>query len=212
MGVGMSSNTASRSVRVGYGLVTAMLVLGIAYGVLALTSIVVGLARNGESLLYGDELPVAAQISPEDIGPLPPGVRIVSWPDVTVEIADPTPKQMLLRSALDLGPLALLIAGLWIGRAFLRSVLAGDPFGTPNVGRLRAIGFLLVIGVSVVTLLNYSLRLALFNVLPPFPSIDLGMEGLSIPGNALLAGLGAFILAEVFAYGSRLREDVEATI
>ena len=208
----MSSNTASRSVRAGYGLVTAMLVLSIAYGVLALTSIVVGLVRDGESLLYGDELPVAAQISPEDIGPLPPEIRIVSWQDVTVEISDPTTEQMLLRSALDLGALALFVAGLWIGRAFLRSVLAGDPFGAPNVGRLRAIGFLLVIGAPLVALLNYSLRSALFNAMPPFPSIDLGMEGLSIPGNALLAGLGAFILAEVFAYGSRLREDVEATI
>ena len=54
--------------------------------------------------------------------------------------------------------------------------------------------------------------MSLFNALPPYPTIDLGSEGLSIPGNALLAGLGVFILAEVFAYGSRLREDVEATI
>jgi hypothetical protein len=208
----MGSETSSRPVRAGYRLVTGLLFLSIAYGVVAVTSIVVGLARDGRSILYGGELPVAAQISPDDIGPLPPGVRIVSWPEVTVEISDPTTKQMVLRSALDLGPLALLLGGLWIGRAFLRTVLAGDPFGAANVGRLRAIGFLLVIGAPLVALLNYALRSALFVAMPPFPSIDLGMEGLAIPGNALVAGLGAFILAEVFAYGSRLREDVEATI
>ena len=37
-------------------------------------------------------------------------------------------------------------------------------------------------------------------------------RGSSAPGSVLLAGLGALILAEVFAYGLRLREDVEATI
>ena len=39
-----------------------------------------------------------------------------------------------------------------------------------------------------------------------------GSAGFGVPGNALLGGLGAFILAEVLAYGLRLREDVEATI
>ena len=32
------------------------------------------------------------------------------------------------------------------------------------------------------------------------------------PVGALLAGLGVFMLAEVFAYGLSLREDVEGTI
>jgi hypothetical protein len=35
---------------------------------------------------------------------------------------------------------------------------------------------------------------------------------LSIQAAPLVAGLGAFVLAEVFAHGVRLREDVEATI
>jgi hypothetical protein len=33
-----------------------------------------------------------------------------------------------------------------------------------------------------------------------------------LPGAWLLAGLGVYVLAEVVAYGSQLREDVEATI
>jgi hypothetical protein len=155
---------------------------------------------------------VPLELSPDDVGPLPHGVELVTWPAVNVEVAGPTTEQMLLRSATDLGPLVLFVAGLWLLRGFLRSVLDGDPFGARNVQRLRGIGFLLVLGAPLVQLLNHALRMSLFNALPPYPSIDLGSEGLSIPGNALLAGLGAFILAEVFAYGLRLREDVEATI
>jgi hypothetical protein len=94
----------------------------------------------------------------------------------------------------------------------MRSVLDGDPFGARNVQRLRGIGFVLVLGAPVVVLVNSALRAALLDEVPPYPSINLGAEGLSIPLGALLAGLGAFILAEVFAYGRRLREDVEATI
>ena len=208
----MKPQPPSRAVKAGYTLVTGLLVLALVFGVVAVASVGVGLARHGDSLLYGDPLPVPLELSPDDVGPLPHGVELVTWPAVNVKVADPTTEQMLLRSATDFGPLVLFIAGLWLLRAFLRTVLDGDPFGARNVQRLRGIGFLLVVGAPLVQLLDHALRVSLFNVLPPYPSIDLGSEGLTIPGNALLAGLGAFILAEVFAYGSRLREDVEATI
>ena len=186
--------------------------LALVFGALWLVSLVVGIARGGESLLYGDTLQVSLQLSPKDVGPLPPGIRVTGWPEVTVDVNDPTTEQLLLRSALDLGPLLLFIAALWLVRAFLRSVLDGDPFGARNVLRLRSIGFLLVLGAPLVALVNSALRIALFDVVPPHPSLDLGSEGFSIPLGALLGGLGAYILAEVFAYGLRLREDVEATI
>ncbi|MDQ2984237.1 MAG: hypothetical protein M3R70_09995 [Actinomycetota bacterium] len=41
---------------------------------------------------------------------------------------------------------------------------------------------------------------------------DVGFPGFSFPFVLVLAGLGAFVLAEVFAHGARLREDVAATI
>ncbi len=208
----MKPQPPSRAVKAGYTLVTLLLVLALVFAVVAVVSVGVGLAHHGDSLLYGDPLAVPLELSPDDVGPLPHGVTLTEWPAVNVEVDDPTTEQMLLRSALDFGPLVLFVAGLWLLRAFLRTVLDGDPFGARNVQRLRAIGFLLVLGAPIVQLLNQALRASLFNVLPPYPTIDLGSEGLSIPGNALLAGLGVFILAEVFAYGSRLREDVEATI
>lgn len=202
----------SRAVKMGYALVTILLVIAVVSAAVVAVSIGVGLARQGDSLLYGDTLKVPLQLSPEDVRTLPEGVEVNGWPDVTVEVPDPTTKQMLLRSATDLGPLLLLVAGVWLLRGFMRSVVDGDPFGPANVQRLRAGGFILVVGAPIVELINYALRQSLFSDLPPHPSVDLGMEEFTLPATPLVAGLGAFILAEVFAYGLRLREDVEATI
>jgi hypothetical protein len=182
------------------------------FGAVTVVSIGVGVARHGDSLLYGKALVVPLELSPDDVRELPRNVRLREWPDVDVEVADPTTSQMFTRSAMDLGPLVLFIAGLWLLRAFMRSVVRGDPFGTPNVQRLRRLGFLLVLGVPAVELVNTSLRQSLYNDLPLDGSVDIGVAGFSLPGNALLAGLGAFILAEVFAYGVHLREDVEGTV
>lgn len=208
----MTSPPPSGAVRTGSALVTGLLVLATAFGVLTLVSIGVGLARDGDSLLYGGTLPVPLTISPEDIGQLPSGLEVTGWPSVAVEVDNPTSKQMLLRSATDFGPLALMVTGLWLLRGFLGSVVQGDPFGARNVRRLRGLGFILVVGAPVVELVNYMLRSELFSILPPFPSVDLGLAGYSLPAGALLGGLGALILGEVFAYGVRLREDVEGTI
>jgi hypothetical protein len=208
----MSGHSSSRAVKTGHTLVTGLLLLSIVFGAVAVASVVVGLARGGDSLLYGDTLRVPLELSPEDIRPLPSGVEPRGWIGVNVAMVHPTVSTMLLRSAMDLGPLVLFVAGLWLLRGFLGSVLRGDPFGTANVQRLRAIGFILVIGAPIVELVNYSLRQSLFTRVPPHPSVDLGMAGFTLPANALIGGLGAFILAEVFAYGLRLREDVEGTI
>ena len=131
----------SRAVTAGYRIATFLLVLALLFGAFWLVSLIVGIAQGGASPLYGDTLQVSLQLSREDVGPLPPGIHLNGWPDVTVDIDDPTTEQMLLRAALDLGS-----------------------------------------------------------------------EGFSIPLGALVGGLGAYILADVFAYGRRLREDVEATI
>jgi hypothetical protein len=202
----------SGAVKAGYRLATVVLVLTLVFGVVAVASVGVGLARHGDSILYGQTLRVPLELSPDEVRGLPSDVRLRGWPAVNVEVHDPTSRQMVLRSATDFGPLVLFIAGLWLLQGFMRSVVEGDPFGAPNVQRLRGIGFLLVIGAPAVELLNYSLRLSLFNDLPPHPSTDIGVAGFSLPAAALIGGLGAFILAEVFAHGVRLREDVEGTV
>ena len=187
-------------VKTAHALATAAFAVACVLAVVVLVSLVAG----------GDSLTLPFQISPARIHGLPRGVRLAEWPDVELAVHHPSTKLTVLHSAQSLGPLALVLAGLWMLRGFLRAVLDGDPFGPANVRRLRAIGFILVVGAPAVALLNYTLRQALYNDVAAAGS--LASEGFAVPGTALLGGLGAFVLAEVFAYGLRLREDVEGTI
>jgi Protein of unknown function (DUF2975) len=202
----------SAAVRVAYVLVTGLLVLSLSFGLVILVSMGVGVMRDGNSLLYGDTLRVPMQLSTEGLAPLPPALMVDSWVDTGVAIKDPTVKQMLLQSAADVGPLVVFAGALWLVRGLLQSVTRADPFGPRKVRRLRNLGVLLAAGGVLVEVVNYSLRHALYNALPPFPTVDLGVSGPALPVGALLGALAAFVLAAVFAYGSQLREDVEGTI
>lgn len=210
----MTTAPTSRAVQISWRLVNVLLVIVVAFSALAVVSLGVGLARDGDSLLYGSRLTVPLQLNPDDVGPLPAAVRVSGWPDVGVDVRDPTPKQLALRSAMDFGLLALFIAGLWLLRGFARSVKDGDPFGGANVARLRGAGYLLVVGAPLVELLNTALRTALYDDLPAIgaPPVDIGTAGFAMPAGALIGGLAAFVLAEVFAQGVRLRADVEGTV
>jgi hypothetical protein len=162
-------------------------------------------------LSRGGTLDVEMQLDPGSVE-LAEGVQLQGWPDLTLEVEDPTTEQVLLSAAMDVGPWLLFVAGLWLLWGLARSVRRGDPFGNANVKRLRALGFLLVLGAPLVEFFNAALRASLFNNLPPGRFGDFGVAGFELPAAALLGGLGAFILAEVFAYGLRLREDMEGTI
>jgi Protein of unknown function (DUF2975) len=193
----------------GYYLVTALLVLAVAFGSLLVVSTTVGALRGGEALLGGPKLAIDAALPADHLKSLPPGVRVRDDAKVRVEVDDPTSAQLLLSTGTRVGPLALLIAALWLLRGLARSVREGEPFGSANVRRLRTLGFLLLVGYPAVELVNWALRLALTDTAP---LSDLTTPGLTVQAAPLLAALGAFVLAEVFARGAGLREDVEATI
>jgi DUF2975 family protein len=202
----------SRAAKTAYFLVNLMLILLLLGTTLEIVSTAIGLARGGNTLLGGNKLPVHAELPREQVKSLPRGVLLTHDPKVTLEVKNPSAAQLLLSDGLGVGPIALLAAGLWLLRSLARSVREGDPFGPANVHRLRLLGFLLVVGAPVVEVVNYALRLSLANTLPPNQFGDVGFPGFSFPFPLLLAGLGAFILAEVFAQGMRLREDVEGTV
>ena len=201
----MDQPRASGAATTGYVIVTLLLVLAV------LVYPAFKIADYGRMLFGSGSLEVAAQLDPAQVD-LPDGVRLQGWPDISLEIEDPTTQQILHSAAMDLGPWLLFVAGLWLLWGLARSVRRGDPFGRQNVKRLRGLGFLLVLGAPVVELFNSAVRGSLLNELPPGRFGDFGMAGFELPAAALLGGLSAFILAEVFAYGLRLREDVEGTI
>jgi hypothetical protein len=192
--------------------VTLLLVLVLVGSAVAVVSELFAFARGGDALIGGRKIGVHAELARDRIRSLPPAVHLADDPHVVLELNHPSTKQRLLADLHHIGPFFLLVGVLWILRGLARSVTEGDPFGAGNVRRLRTLGFLLVIGAPVVEVVNYALRTSLSNTLESSAYGGVGFPGFSVPCFALLGGLGAFVLAEVFAYGVRLREDVEGTI
>jgi hypothetical protein len=144
--------------------------------------------------------------------PLPPGFDLVEHVPIQLTLRQPTPAQLLLSVAVGLLPLLLVAAVLWLLRGLARSVRQGDPFGAANVRRLRQLGLLFLLGYPVMVTITRLLQDWLVTTLPVLPLGGIGTTLDVINIFALLAGLGMFLLAEVFAHGLRLREDVEGTI
>lgn len=206
----MTQPRQSRAVTLGYALLNLLVVAAIAFAVLQIVNAAVGAARDGH-MLIGATLPTKLQISPQHVH-LPAGLRHDGWLTTTVQVKDPTAAQEALAAAIDLTQLMLFIAVLWLLRGIVRSVKLDEPFGASTVMRVRGIGGVLLIGSPIVEAINEGLRTELFHRLPLAQQTGIGTAGYTIPGNFLLAGLGALILAEIFAHGLRLREDVEGTI
>ncbi len=207
----MSAQPPSRAVSAGYALTNILLIVSLGFAAFLLVDSAFGLARDGDRLVSGRTLNIHVQVPPERVH-LPDGLRQNGWLPAVARVEHPGAKEIVLSTAIDLSQAALFIAVLWLLRGLARSVREGDPFDAANVRRLRGIGFVLVFGGPLVEIFNWSVRMQLLDALPPGRFGNIGTAGFGLPANMLLAGLGAFILAEVFAHGLRLREDVEGTV
>jgi hypothetical protein len=197
----------SRPASIGYGIVTFLLGLTLVGGVDAIGWAAVGAVRGDHSITLDRTAP------PDQLASLPPEVKPTDQCcAVTQTINDATSLQLLLWTASDLIMLGLGFVALWQLRGLLGSVRHGDPFHASNVRRLRWFGWLLLFGYPAVALASSLLKESLGSTMS---------EGQPLLGNsaptvnlaaALLAGLAVLVLAEVFAHGVRLREDVEGTI
>jgi Protein of unknown function (DUF2975) len=177
---------------------------------LALVGLLIGAVVTVVNL-RDNHLSVEAQYPRSNVR-LPSGVELRHDPTVTLDVADPTTKQKLLSFG-TVAVLGFLVAlGLWLLRGVAASVRAGDPFSRENVRRLRGLGYLLVGGAPLGALVDQALRYELVNTLPQGRYGDAMAPGWDLPAGVMLAGVGAFILAEVVDYGFRLREDVDATV
>jgi hypothetical protein len=197
----------SRPASIGYGIVTFLLGLTLVGGVDAIGWAAVGAVRGDHSITLDRTAP------PDQLASLPLEVKPTDQCcAVTQTINDATSLQLLLWTASDLIMLGLGFVALWQLRGLLGSVRHGDPFHASNVRRLRWFGWLLLFGYPAVALASSLLKESLGSTMS---------EGQPLLGNsaptvnlaaALLAGLAVLVLAEVFAHGVRLREDVEGTI
>ena len=114
---------------------------------------------------------------------------------------------MGLRAVAALGLVVVLLnyAGLKRLVAIVETVRAGDPFVPSNADRLQTIAWLML-ALQVISMIIGGIADA---VAIPGKPLDID-AGFSI--NGWLAVLLTFLLARVFAEGTRLRDDLEGTV
>jgi hypothetical protein len=114
---------------------------------------------------------------------------------------------LALRVVAGLGLTAIPLNHLNLKRllAIVETVRAGDPFVAANAHRLQAIAWTLL----VLQVLSMIIGAIGDGVSTPAHPVDLD-AGFSV--NGWLAVLLIFLLARVFAEGTRMREDLEGTV
>jgi hypothetical protein len=129
---------------------------------------------------------------------------------VQTVVLNGTRAQVLMENAPTLLFILLSLTGVWILRNLVDSVRREEPFNEANVTRLRKLGLLLAVGYPVADVVASVIRGGLAD------STKTGSFGSpwNVPPapGAIAAGLVVLVLAQVFAHGVRLREDVESTI
>jgi hypothetical protein len=195
---------------------TAYLVLTVIFWIVVVVGLVLVAHRLFGFLQDSGTLTLPASVSVNDV-PLPEAFEIAGPLPVNVDLADPSLTQRLIATVPVLVWWVLALAGLWLLRKVARSAAKGDAFQASNVTRLRWLGALFLLGFPIATTVASYFTDLLFSAevwtggpLPP-GGIETGFQiVVSVP--AIMAAVCLFALAEVFAFGARLREDVDATI
>jgi hypothetical protein len=199
--------TPSRAVRTAYIALTILFWLTVVGGLLVVSHRMFGLLQDASrlSIPAGLALDVPLPETVERAGPLP----------VTVDLLRPTPAQRLLAAAPAFVWWALTLGIVWLVRGIARTATHGDPFRSANVVRLRWLGVLFLLGYPLAVIADRAFTDRLFasgvdtgGPLPGEIVTDLPL----VSGPAIVAGLSMLALSEIFAYGARLRADVDATI
>lgn len=199
----MAEHRPSTPTRVATNLITVLIVLTMLFAAYLVGRALVGAISGGEEVVAHQEVPA------DRLESLPSSVVVSREVPVTIRIQDADGSQLALATARDLVVVGLGLGLLWLVRGLLLSVRAGDPFTAANVRRLRALALLVMVGFPLV---GYVVQL-FDGWLASSTSVgELGSTYRLALSGPLIAGLGIFVLSEVFAHGVALREDVEGTV
>jgi uncharacterized membrane protein len=200
----------SRAARIAYLVLTVILWITVVAGLILVAHRLFGLFQDSQTLT------VSASAAVQDVQ-LPEAFEIGGPLPVNVDLADPSLLQRVIATVPIFVWWALALFVLWLLRRVARAAAKGDPFQASNVARLRWLGALFPLGFPLATILDGYFRDLLFSAdvwtggpLPP-GGMATGFQ-LVVSAPAIMAAVCLFALAEVFAYGARLREDVDATI
>ncbi len=184
--------------------------LVVVLGLVALATLAVQVVRPLVGWVTGSDLALD-YLGPVEVPALDAaGVAHDALGHVDATLADPTVGQRLL----DLGPgvllTALVVTGAWLVLRVLRDVAAGDPFRRRNVTRLRALAFVVAIGLPVVWFARASVDLGLLTSL----DTEAGVAGtvVAVPWAPVVVGMLVALVAEAFKLGAGLRDDVDGLV
>jgi hypothetical protein len=195
---------------------TAHLVLTVIFWITVVVGLVLVAHRLFGLLQDSGTLTLPASVSVEDVQ-LPETFEIAGPLPVNVDVVDPSLTQRVIATVPIAVWWALALVVLWLLRRVARSAARGDPFRASNVTRLRWLGALFLLGFPLATTIASYFSDLLFSADVwtggPLPAggIETGFK-VAVSAPAIMAAVCLFALAEVFAYGARLREDVDATI
>jgi Protein of unknown function (DUF2975) len=200
----------SRAARTAYILITVLMWITVIVGAASVAHRLFGLFQDSAVLSVPTSTPV------ENVS-LPDGFEIAGPLPVTADLVQPSFLQRVIAAVPVFVWWALALAVLWLLRGVARSASQGDPFRERNVRRLRWLGALFLLGFPLAVTVGGYFNGLLFDPevwtggpLPP-GGIDTSFP-VVVSAPAILAAVCLFALAQVFAYGARLREDVDATI
>ena len=176
-----------------------------------------GLLQGSVSQAFGKTLQVQAELSIPVVEGLRPGTYGVGE---GVELSGPTfatasiqgqpdlrQRTGLLGGRLLLGLTALAALGLLL--QVVRTLRRGDPFVRANARRLRSVAVVVAFGGTASELLRGWGTIGLLSADTVRDRVVVGVEISFIP---LVAGLVIGLLAEVFAQGADLRDDVDGLV
>jgi len=102
--------------------------------------------------------------------------------------------------------MAVVWVFLWLLKAIVDTVAAGDPFAPGNADRLRKMGWLMLViqlvAAPIMAWMEWRVKADLGQIGPDY----------HIDGSGLLMVLTLFILARVFHHGAAMRQDLEGTV
>lgn len=200
----------SRAAKAAYLVIMVLMWITLVVGAALIANRLFGLFQDSGVLSVPTSTPVEDVRLPERFeiaGPLP----------VTADLVSPSLLQRVIAAVPVFVWWTLTLAVLWLLRGVARSASRGDPFQGRNVRRLRWLGALFLLGFPLAVTMGGYFNGLLFSAEVwtggPLPAggIDTSFP-VVVSGPAILAAVSLFALAEVFAYGARLREDVDATI
>lgn len=201
----------SRAARTAYLVLTVVFWLALIIGVILVSHRLFGLLQDAGTMTIPASFYVDVPLPPETFEE-----GHAASVSVSVDVHDPSLTQRVIAAVPVFVWWTLVAVILWLLRGVARTAAKGEPFRPSNVIRLRWLGAIFLLGFPLAMFVERSFTEWFFSAGVwtggPLPPGGIATKAPLMSGPAILAAVCLFALAEVFAYGARLREDVDATI